>query len=242
MKKSIYTKNDSVKRKKIGKITGIMVLTFGLLLLAYFFFPLISYQLFLSKALATNGVESPVPRHMLSQSDQLSTLVTQGVSSVTTDYKDARNWAPEVENQENEPKIDTYHLSIPKLKVENAKVSTNTYDLSESLVQYYGEDAPPNDGTAVIYGHSSLPQLFNPKNYETIFATAHNLKLGDEMYTHVNGKTYKYKVFSIEITDPEDVNIFRQSYDNSYITLVTCTPPGTIWKRLVIRASLEGEV
>src|SRR5690606_26351929 len=129
--------------------------------------------------------------------------------------------------------------SIPKLKIENAIVSTRDYDLEQHLVQYFGTAIPGENGTAVIFGHSTLPSWFDPKNYKTIFATLHTIKTGDEIFITVNGATYKYKIFSILITDPEDTNILSQSYDNSYITIVTCTPPGTIWKRLIVRAALE---
>ena len=73
----------------------------------------------------------------------------------------------------------------------------------------------------------------------TIFAKLHTIKEGDEIVLTVDGKDYTYKIFSIGITDPKDPNIFSQSFDNSYITLITCTPPGTTWKRLVVRASLK---
>ena len=48
-----------------------------------------------------------------------------------------------------------------------------------------------------------------------------------------------YKIFNIRIVEQTDTYIFEQNYDNSYLTLVTCTPPGTIWKRLIIKAKLE---
>jgi len=130
-------------------------------------------------------------------------------------------------------------LSIPRLKIENAIVSTKDYDLSRHLIQYFGTSIPGENGTAVIFGHSTLPQLFDPKNYKTIFATLHTIKIGDEIEAIVNGIGRKYKVFSITITSADDTNILSQSFDRSYITLITCTPPGTVWKRLVVRASLD---
>jgi len=237
---SVYKKKNTRLQKRIGKVVGASGVLLGLIILIYFFFPLASYQLFLTPALASGSVESPVPKNTQRQSP-VSSLLTQGVASLTRDYTDARNWFPQAPDIE-QPKVTRYQLSIPKLKIQNAQVTTDSYDLAQNLVQYYGNEAPPENGTAVIYGHSSLPQLFNPTNYKTIFATLHKLELGDEILTHVNGKTYRYKVFSMNITDSEDPNIFTQSYDNSYLTLVTCTPPGTIWKRLIIRASLEREV
>ena len=91
----------------------------------------------------------------------------------------------------------------------------------------------------MIFGHSTLPQLFNPKNYKTIFANAYLLKENDLIYATVENITYKYRVYNISVVDPKDTSIFTQDLNDSYITLVTCTPPGTIWKRLIIKARLE---
>jgi sortase A len=63
--------------------------------------------------------------------------------------------------------------------------------------------------------------------------------VGDQIILNVEGKDYTYEIFSTTVTTPDDVNIFSQSYDNSYLTLVTCTPPGTVWKRLIVRAVLK---
>lgn len=239
---SIYKKKNTALRRKVGKALGATGLVLGLITLVYFFFPLISYQLFLAQALATGGIESPVPKNAQQAQSDVDSLLTQSVNSLTTDYTDARNWFPQQQPHSEATEVTRYQLSIPSLNIHQAEVATDSFDLGKNLVQYYGDNAPPEKGTAIIYGHSTLPQLFNPKDYKAIFATVHTMELGDVIQTHVNGKTYQYKVFSMNITDPEDPNIFTQSYDNSYITLVTCTPPGTIWKRLIIRASLEKEV
>lgn len=240
---SHYTKKNTRLRKRIGKIAGGTAILLGVLALVYFFFPLVSYQIFLKPALAQGTIESPIPKTSSSTDANLPSLLTQSVSHLTTDYTDARNWFPQAgELVHAQPKVTKYQISIPKLGLQNAQVSTDTYDLATTLVQYYGNEAPPGKGSAVIYGHSSLPQWFDPQNYKTIFATVHNLELGDDIIATVNGKTYRYKVFSMNITTSDDPNIFSQSYDNSYITLVTCTPPGTTWKRLIVRASLEKQI
>jgi len=38
--------------------------------------------------------------------------------------------------------------------------------------------------------------------------------------------------------EPEDLSILEQRFDDSYLTLVTCVPPGTYLRRLVVRARL----
>lgn len=228
-------------KKIIAKLLGAVSICFGFVLLVYFFFPLLSYQLFLAPIIEASDIEVPIPKYLVKQHENgLDGVLTQGISSFMKDYTDARNWYPDIPSVQNDKLVQSYQLSIPKLKIENALVRTDNYALSEHLVHYSGTSNPGKKGTAIIFGHSTLPQLFDPTNYKAIFATLHTLKTGDEFYVTVDDTKFKYKIFSITITTPNDVNMFSQSYDNSYITLVTCTPPGTVWKRLVIRASLEG--
>ena len=242
---SYYFKRNNNVLRKLLKLAGVGFVFLGASFFLYFFFPVISYQIFIAKVHGASEIEVPIPKYLVAKkSNNLGSLVTASITSLTTDYTDARNWYPNLVPQpdaevEEEEKVESYSLSIPKLKIENAEVSTQDYDLEKHLVQYLGTSIPGVNGTAVIFGHSTLPQLFNPSNYKTIFANAHILKVGDEIFTNVKGITYKYKIFSIVITDPEDVNILSQSYDHSYLTLVTCTPPGTIWKRLIVRATLD---
>jgi sortase A len=172
----------------------------------------------------------------------LGNLFASGITNVVGDYTDARNWFPQEVNKNKFEKVKEYKLSIPSQGIVDAKVSADDFDLSKHLVQYFTTSQNPTEkGTSVIFGHSTLPQWFDPSDYKTIFAKLHTLKSGDEFSITVDNKKFTYKIFSISITDPTDPNIFSQSFDNSYITLITCTPPGTTWKRLVVRSSLISE-
>lgn len=242
MKKYSYGKSTGVRKKL--KFLGFIFVSFGLAVVLYVFFPVISYYVYLSSAFASSNYQTPLPdRFVLKNETHISDLLEQGLSSLTYDYTDASNWFPnansEFEKIPDGKKIDFYFLSIPKLGIKNAKVSAVDTKLSEHLVQYFTtSNNPVEKGTSVIFGHSTLPQLFSETNYKTIFANLHTLETGDEFSVNVENKEYAYRIFSIEIVDPKDPNIFSQSHDNSYITLVTCTPPGTVWKRLILRASL----
>lgn len=244
MHKYTYGKNNTAFKKKAKKISGVLLIIFGILALTYFFFPLFSFQLYLSSSFAGGNIETPIPkRFVLEGKSTFSGLLSSGIKNVTTNFTDARTWFPQtaLDRNGNATKIKEYELSIPSQGIENAKVAVDDFDLSKHLVQYFTTSTNPIDkGTSVIFGHSTLPQLFDSKNYKTIFARLHTIKNGDDVLVKVNNNNFRYKVFSISITDPADPNIFSQSFDNSYITLVTCTPPGTIWKRLVVRASLQG--
>lgn len=217
------------------KIMGISTISLGVLILFYFFFPLLSLNIFFNSGA---DIQAPIPKYSIVSGEGIGSLIAQGISRLTLNYNDARSWYPQVRSATH-ASTPSYSLSIPTLKINNAQVSTIDYDLTRHLIQYAGTSIPGENGTAVIFGHSTLPQWFDQKNYKSIFATLHTIKKGDEILAKVNNITYTYKVFSISIAPPEDTNMFSQSYDHSYITIVTCTPPGTVWKRLVVRASLE---
>lgn len=239
--KYTYGKEKKVSKKRLKKIVGITSLLIGFIIVLYFFFPLISYHLFLSSEFSADEIESPLPkRYVLQGNNGISSIVSSSLTDVAYDFTDARNWFPQVEAKNvNEKKVNQYELSIPSQKIIKAKVSGDDFDLSKHLVQYFTTSKNPVDkGTSVIFGHSTLPQWFDPTNYNAIFAKLHTIKVGDQIILTVNNIDFQYKIFSINITDPSDPNIFSQSFDNSYITLVTCTPPGTVWKRLIVRASL----
>lgn len=238
-----YYKARNYQWKRYIRIAGLGCVLGGFGVFVYFFFPMVAYQLFLGTPVQKQEIQSPVPKYLVGNNSTVKDLIYQGISRLQFDYTDARNWYPQVQAEQEgikQPeKIDNYTLAIPKLGIDGANVSTVNYDLSQTLVHYYGPGNPLDHGTSVIFGHSTLPQWFNQNDYDAIFATLHTIGVGDEIIITVDGKQYTYQIFATAITTPDDVNIFSQSYDNSYITLVTCTPPGTIWKRLIVRAVLK---
>ncbi len=238
--KLYYKKKGGRSRKFLLRILGVMSICAGVLLLFYFFFPIASSHFFLKAALANNSssLEVPIPKREMAK-DEDPSLIQAGINALTMDSTDARTWYPGIETNVKKNEISEYTLSIPAIDVKDAKVSTNDYDLSKHLVQFYGTITPPKKGTTVIYGHSTLPQLYNPKDYKTIFANLHKIEVGDEIRLRVNGADVVYKIYEKIITTPEDTSVFTQNYDNSYLTIVTCTPPGTVWKRLIVKAKIE---
>jgi len=236
-----YYRKSSLNFKKITKLISLLILVAGLIIATYVFFPLISYQIYFASEFSGQEITAPIPKATVLNNSTIASLLNSASSNFFSgiDYSNAENWFPNVKFQKIVQKIERYSLSIPKLKIENAEVSTTDTDLTKHLINYGGTAIPPNKGTAVVFGHSTLPQLFNPENYKTIFATLHQLKVGDQIQVNVANISYNYKIINIFIVDPSDISILEQNYNDSYLTLVTCTPPGTTWKRLIIRAKLE---
>lgn len=234
MGKYYYEKKTRSNLKRYLRLISVLLLTIGVSIILYVLFPIISWQIYFQPVLASQSLTLPVPR---------ANIVDLAKNSMdSTDYTKPENWFKNFNldsNQKNQTNIPSYTISIPKINIEGAIVSTIDNDLAKHLVNYQGTGLPGRNGNAVIFGHSTLPQLFNPKDYKTIFANVYQLKNGDNIYAVINGVTYTYKILKITVVDSEDSSALVQEYDNSYLTLVTCTPPGTTWKRLIVKSRLE---
>ncbi len=198
----------------------------GFSILIWVIWPILSFQLTYAK---TSGI--------------MITPIVENVSKpegsqTTTDYSKASNWFPKTTTKKVVAKADAYTISIPKLGITKAMVKIGTDDLSRSIVHYGGTELPGKLGNAVIFGHSVLPHFFDPNNYLTIFSTLPELNTGDDIYVSYDGMNYRYSVAGKKVTDPDDISGLEQRFDNSYMTLVTCVPPGTYLKRLWLVAKL----
>ena len=210
MSKYYYKKADNFFRKKNLRLLSLLILFIGVVIVLYIFFPLISWQIYFAPALASSSIQTPIPKATIVNSSEIGSLISQAGNSLSgVDYTNAKNWFPGFNPETPEqPKIPSYTISIPKLKINSATVSTRDNNLAIHLVNYQNTAIPPDNGNAVIFGHSTLPQLFNPNDYKTIFATAYQLRLGDEIYANVNGASFKYRVFNISVVEPTDTSIF----------------------------------
>jgi sortase A len=241
MPKVYYKKTSGNRKKKFVRILGALFILTGILITGYIFLPLLSWQIYFAPIFASQNIAAPIPQTTIVSGSTFKTLLYEASNAISgTDYTNADNWFPNFKHQKNGgQQISTYSLSIPKLNIKNAVVSAVDTDLAKHLVNYGGTAVPPDKGNAVVFGHSTLPQLYDAKNYKTVFTYLYQLTQGDEIIVNVGNVSYKYRVENITVVDPSNTSILQQNFDDNYLTLVTCTPPGTIWKRLAVRARIE---
>lgn len=164
------------------------------------------------------------------------------ITSLFTNSLSGGDWLPSVyNNAQVSASVTDYEIEIPRLKITNAAVSTVDTQLDKHLVHFPGTALPPDQGNAVIFGHSTLPQLYKKNDYKTIFANIHNMTVGDKIIVTINDKKYTYLVSNITIVDADDTSYLSQDQNKNLLTIVTCTPPGTIWKRLLVTARLDSK-
>lgn len=241
MPKIYYKKAEGNKKRKITRLLGLGTFIIGFTITAYVFLPLISWQIYFAPIFASQNINAPIPQSTIVNSSTLQTLLAEASDNISgVDYTNADTWFPNFKKQPGSKKeVQSYSISIPKLKINNAIVSTVDNDLAKHLVNYGGTAIPAEKGNAVVFGHSTLPQLYDAKNYKTVFTYLYELSPGDEILVNIDGVIYKYKVENITVVGPENTSVLEQFYDDSYLTLVTCTPPGTTWKRLAVKSRIE---
>jgi len=240
MKKYFYKKSRKWNKKIFFRYFGAFLTIGGLLVTGYIFFPVLLFQIFISPVLASQPLAVPIPQtKFLTPAAIRQLLVTQSSALLGIDYTHASSWFPSYVPPMGRPRIPLYQLSIPRLNIQKANVSTVDDDLSLHLVNFQGTCVPPDRGNCVVFGHSTLPSLYNPKDYKTIFANIQNLRVGDSIIVHIADIDYIYKIFDISVVSADDTSVLSQALDDSYLTVITCTPPGTVWFRLIIKSRLE---
>lgn len=233
----IYLKKNppKSKRAKRKKIISLILLLTGLSFFGFAAIPILKFQLTYSSKL--KQIIDPM-------SSNRSRTQPSVLSDTTVDYTQLSSWFinstdnPNLISQTIDSKNLTYYLSIPKLKINDAMVTLGSMDLTKSLIQYPQTALPGQLGNTVIFGHSVLPQFFNSKNYLTIFSTLYKLEQGDEIVLRYDKSTYKYVIEEMYEVQPTDLSVLEQRYDSKNLTVITCSPPGTYLRRLIIKATL----
>ncbi len=224
-------------------VFSIVLITIGLSILMWVGWPILSFTLF-NQYLYASTI-SPLASEidtaiggLISPVVLASSGIVSNSSNAQLTLQNANLWFPTLPQKKVVTPVNSYKLSIPKLKILDAAVLIAGDDLMKSLIHYGGTGLPGEYGNAIVFGHSTLPQFFNPKDYKTIFSTIPTLKEGDDIFVVYDGVTYRYQVISLTVLQPTDLSGLEQRFDDSYLTLVTCVPPGTYWQRLYVKSRL----
>jgi len=136
----------------------------------------------------------------------------------------------------------TPEVIIPKINVQIPVVYGQTSikeddiqnGLENGVVHYPTTSVPGQNGNAAFFGHSSN-NIFNKGKYKFAFVLLHLLEKGDTFYLTYEGKVYAYKVFDKKIVQPSQVDVLDPvPGKTATATLITCDPPGTSLRRLVV--------
>lgn len=225
--------NIGIMNKKLLRVCAIIIGISGFTIFGSTVYPIVEYEI---------NARQNFP---ILISSRVEDSFNSEYSTAEQDYTKASNWFVGSEDKlQQQQEIEFFTLTVPKLGIHNATVAVGGDDLSQHLIQYSGTALPGAIGNSVIFGHSILPTYYDPSNYMAIFSTLPELSKGDRFYTTFDNVTYAYEVESMFEVRPTDLWILEQSNTDSYVSLVTCSPPGDPRKpkRLIVRAKLVTDV
>lgn len=144
-----------------------------------------------------------------------------------------------------EPVNRDFSIVVPKIGA-NAQVMANvdTADYEEyqkalklGVAHAQGTVLPGEIGNSYYFAHSTLNAWDVPR-YNAIFYLLGELEPGDRVVLFYQGNQYDYEVTDKIIAEANDTSWLTAQYNEPTLTLQTCTPPGTTWKRLMVIAHL----
>lgn len=149
-----------------------------------------------------------------------------------------------------------FGIVIPKIGA-NAKVIDNVdpfnsreyqLALTKGVAHAIGTAYPGHVGNDFIFAHSS-ENWYIANQFNSIFYLLHKLEKDDLIEMYYKKKKYVYKVFDKKYVYANAVEYLNSinlgsgnptpTKNTSILTLMTCWPPGTTFKRLIIRAEIS---
>jgi sortase A len=139
-------------------------------------------------------------------------------------------WTSAVEEDEPDGGTALVRLSCPRLNQALLVMhGASERNLLSGPALLEGTERPGGKGNCIIAGHR-----------DTHFRFLKDIQSGDELLIERGQKRYRYRVTSMHIVDPTNVNLLRPE-SSAVLTLVTCYPffyVGPAPQRFIVRAEL----
>jgi sortase A len=139
---------------------------------------------------------------------------------------------------------NTFGIYIPKIKT-NAKVipDVDPFDksdyekaLQKGIAHAKGTAFPNQNGNVFLFAHSAV-NFYEQRKYNIYFYLLNELNPGDPIYISYQNKIYNYTVLDTRIVEATETKYMGQYLDQDTLTLMSCWPLGTNWKRFIVTAT-----
>lgn len=131
------------------------------------------------------------------------------------------------------PKIFANARIIDDIDPYNAEVYRVA--LTKGIAHARGSSYPGGIGNTFLFSHSSV-NFYEANKFNSVFYLLDKLEKEDEIDIYFDRKIFKYAVTDKKLVDAGDVSYLSGSGSEQTLTLMTCWPPGTTFKRLLVIA------
>lgn len=146
------------------------------------------------------------------------------------------------------PSDPEFSIVIPKINA-NTKViknvdpfDSNIYQraLTQGVAHAKDTSTPDKSGNTFIFAHSA-GNWYEANQFNAVFYLLNKLETGDEIIVYYQSQKYIYSVDEIKFVKPDEINYLSNQQNTNRLTLMTCWPPGTTLKRLVVISTLKND-
>lgn len=148
----------------------------------------------------------------------------------------------DTEEKEIIPVDSNFGVIVPKIKA-NAPVVANVdpynsqeyqVKLSQGVAHAKDTGFPDEKKGMFLFAHAS-GDILMARRYNAVFYLLNKLEQDDEVIVYYQDEPYYYQVTAIRET-PADAVSYLENNNQADLILMTCTPPGTDWRRLLVLA------
>lgn len=107
--------------------------------------------------------------------------------------------------------------------------------LKEGVAHAKGTYFPGHGKNIYLFSHSTNFD-FNVSRYNAVFYMLRKLEPGDSVIVYFADKRYDYVVQEKLVVPASDTHYLTDETSEEVLYLQTCDPPGTTWKRLIVKA------
>ena len=131
------------------------------------------------------------------------------------------------------PKIGANATVIANVDPYNPKIYQKR--LALGVAHAKGSSLPDQAGNVFLFSHSSA-DFYQATRYNAVFYLINKLEPGDEITLYYQGRAFVYQVEESKMVAADAVNYLKSSSQEKTLILMTCWPPGTTLKRLLVIA------
>lgn len=142
-----------------------------------------------------------------------------------------------------QPVDKEFGIVIPKINA-NAKIIRNVNPyvpaiyqqaLSQGVAHAQGTGLPGEKANIFLFAHSS-GNWYQANRFNSVFYLLYKLEEKDLIEVYFHQQKFSYQVTNKIYVDPGSVEYLSRNRVEETLTLMTCWPPGTTAKRLIVEA------
>jgi len=235
MSQIIYSSHDKVTSRQISlahhwfkdrvrqilRIFGAGMLAYGIIIFMF------SYGQIITQELNYNLSDGEIDQTITKVSQEVNAQDPSEVEIEAAEYNLTAYFSIVI------PKIDAAANIIPNVDGTDSKDYLAA--LKKGVAHAKGTSFPGQAGRIFLFSHSTDSPT-NFAQYNAVFYLLRKLEIGDRITVFFAARKYVYEVTAKIVADPDDTHLIESKSGEEELILMTCDPPGTTWRRLIVIA------